>query len=289
MKYQFMKDHSAEHSIKKMAKVLRVSRSCYYNWLNGEPCNREREELQLLFDIKRIYNKFRRTYGSPRIFQELIDEGIRCSENRIARIMRKNGIIAKRKRKFRVTTDSKHDYPISPNLVNRDFDVEEPNTCWVGDITYIWTDEGWLYLAIVLDLFSRMIVGWSMESHMRSELVIDALNMAVEHRNPEKGCIFHSDRGIQYAANDFRESLKKHKMIQSMSRKGNCWDNACAETFFATLKMEEVFHKKYKTREEAKRSIFEYIEVFYNRMRSHSKLDFQSPARYEGKWLQKVA
>lgn len=289
MKYQFMKDHSTEYSIKKMARVFKVSRSCYYAWLNREPCDRERQELELLFEIKRIYFKFRKTYGSPRIYNELKDEGICCSENRVARIMRKNGIAAERKRRFKVTTDSKHDYPASPNLLNREFDVEEPNTCWVGDITYIWTDEGWLYLAIVMDLFSRMIVGWAMESHMKSELVIDALNMAVKHRSPDEGTLFHSDKGIQYASTDFRECLSGNKMVQSMSRKGNCWDNACAESFFATLKMEEVFLKKYKTREEARQSIFEYIEIFYNRMRSHSKLDFQSPAKYESMWLQKVA
>ena len=289
MKYQFMHENRTEHSIEKMAYVLNVSRSCYYAWLNAEPSQHKIRDLVLLFKIKQIYFKYRRTYGSPRIFKELKKAEFICSEKRIARIMQENSLVAIQKRKFRLTTDSNHDYPISPNLLNREFAVEKADTCWVSDITYIWTDEGWLYLAIILDLFSRMAVGWAMESHMRSELVINALDMAVTHRSPEDDLMFHSDRGVQYASKDFRKKLKSNNMIQSMSRKGNCWDNACAESFFSTLKMEEVFHKKYKTRAEARKSIFEYIAVFYNRERSHSTLDFLSPIEYEEVQLKKIA
>ena len=204
--------------------------------------------------------------------------------------MRENGLKARHKKRFRVTTNSKHDYPISPNLLNRDFTLEKINTCWVSDITYIDTHEGWLYLCSILDLFSRKVVGWSMASHMRADLVIDALDMAVKHRNPPEGLMFHSDRGVQYASGTFRKKLKSYKMIQSMSRKGNCWDNAPAESFFSTLKIEEVYtHSKYRTREEARKAIFEYIEVFYNRKRSHSFLDYKSPSEYEALKLKNVA
>lgn len=212
------------------------------------------------------------------------------SRSRIARLMRENSLVARKKRRFKVTTDSSHDYPISPNLVDRNFMVGSIDTCWLSDITYIDTYEGWLYLCSILDLGSKKVVGWSMASHMRAELAIDALDMAVAHRNPGTGLIFHSDRGIQYASGAFREKLKQYRMVQSMSRKGDCWDNAPIESFFSTLKMEEVFiHKKYQTKEGARKSIFEYIEVFYNRQRSHSSLDYVSPVEYEELMLRKVA
>ena len=207
--------------------------------------------------------------------------GIHCARKRVARLMREKGLKARQKRRFKITTDSRHDYPISPNLLGRDFSVAKPNIVWVSDITSIDTQEGWLYLCIVLDLFSRIIAGWAMESHMKAELAITALSMAVIHRKPPEKLLFHSDQGIQYASGPFREKLDEFKMLQSMSRKGDCWDNACAESFFATLKNEEVFHRRYKTRDEARRSIFEYIAVFYNRQRSHSYLDFLSPVEYE--------
>jgi transposase InsO family protein len=195
--------------------------------------------------------------------------------------MHENGLKGRQKRKFKVTTDSSHEYPIAPNLINREFDVAAPNRVWVSDITYIWTDEGWYFLCIILDLFSRMAVGWAMDSRITTDLACRALSMAVMHRKPAEGLMFHSDRGVQYAAGLFRDHLETYKMIQSMSRKGDCWDNACAESFFATLKTEEVFHRTYRSREEARRSIFEYIAVFYNRHRSHSSLDFLSPEEYE--------
>ncbi len=277
-----MKDQSGIYPVKKMAKALNVSRSRYYSWLTSELSERRRRDQELGEIIEVIYHDNRGAYGSPRIHRDMTEKReIQCSRKRVARIMREKGLKARQKRRFKVTTDSRHDYPLSPNLVERNFLVSKPNLIWVSDITYIDTQEGWLYLCIILDLFSRIIAGWAMESHMRAELAIAALSMAVVHRNPPEKLIFHSDRGIQYASESFRERLGEFKMLQSMSRKGDCWDNACAESFFATLKNEEVFHRKYNTREEARRSIFECIEVFYNRRRSHSYLDFLSPEEYE--------
>ncbi len=284
-----MKENSNIFPIKKMASMLKVSRSCYYAWLHRKPSTHELRDKELLTEITRVYDENRKQYGSPRIFKELHGTEYSCSKKRIARLMRENDIVARQKRRFKVTTDSSHDYPISPNLVNRNFSTEFINQYWVSDITYIDTMEGWLYLCSIIDLFSRRVVGWSMESHLRAKLAIDALDMAVMHRNPAEGLIFHSDRGIQYASEAFRNKLESYEMIQSMSRKGNCWDNAPAESFFSTLKMEEVYRRKYRTREEARKSIFEYIEVFYNRQRSHSFLDYTSPVKYEEFRLQKVA
>lgn len=276
-----MKEHSGEFPVKKMAEVLRVTRSRYYAWKGSPQTRHKGRDNELAVEINRIFEQYDKLYGSPRIWRELIEQGNRCSRKRVARIMREKGLRGRQKRVHRVTTDSRHEYPVSPNLVQREFSAAGPNQVWVSDITYIATWEGWLYLCIVLDLYSRMVVGWAMESHMRAELATGALVMAVTHRRPSEGLIFHSDRGIQYASNTFREKLASYKMIQSMSRKGDCWDNACAESFFATLKTEEVFRRTYKTREQARESIFHYIEVFYNRRRKHSFLDYLSPADFE--------
>ena len=276
-----MKNHESIYPVKKMAETLEVSRSSYYTWLTSEPGFRKLRDQELLVIIQNIYEESRQTYGSPRIKRAFVESGIKCSKKHIERLMKKNGIKGVQKNRFKVTTDSKHDYPVAPNLLNRKFTVEKISTCWVSDITYIRTTEGWLYLSVIIDLFSRMVVGWSMAAHMRAELVIESLDMAVSHRKPPAGLIFHSDRGIQYACDDFRDELRRHKMIQSMSRKGNCWDNACAESFFSTLKSEEVFRRRYATRAEARFYIFEYIAVFYNRKRTHSFLDFLSPEKYE--------
>ncbi len=286
-----MKDHSGIYPVKKMASVLQVSRSRYYAWVKKPWCARKQRDSELLSFIKTSHEESRKTYGSPRVHKDLHDKRERCSRKRVARIMRENGIYGHQKRKYKVTTDSGHGLPVAPNLLNQEFFVESTNRVWVSDITYIWTMEGWLYLCIILDLCSRKAVGWSMDSRIGAELVKSALSMAVLHRNPPRGLIFHSDRGIQYASEAFRIELEEHKMIQSMSRKGNCWDNACAESFFATLKTEEVFHQSYRTREEARKSIFEYIAVFYNRRRKHSFLDYLSPEEFEsrGGWIKHVA
>jgi transposase InsO family protein len=288
MKYQFIKDHSGEFPVKKMAEVLNVSKSRYYSWLKN-PFVKERKNHNLECDIERIFEAKRRLYGSPRIHSELKDKGIICGHNRVEKIMRKKGLKARKKRRFIKTTDSNHDYPIAPNIVNREFTVFSPDQTYVSDITYVWTLEGWLYLCTVIDLFSRRVVGYSMSDKIDTVLVSDALKMALLTRKPEKGLIFHSDRGSQYASYEFRDLLKSHEIIQSMSRKGNCWDNACAESFFSTLKIEEVYCNTYRTRHEARISIFEYITVFYNRYRKHSFLDYMSPENYELNWFRNIA
>ena len=258
-----------------------VSRSQYYTWLTQSKTARETENDRLTENIKTLFTEGRQTYGTRRLKKKLADQGLTVSRRRIGRLLKKAGLSCKNKRKFKVTTDSKHDKPIAPNWLNRQFDVEKPDQYYVGDITYIWTQEGWLYLAIVLDLFSRKIVGWSMARHMRASLVNDALLMAIWSRKPAKGLIWHSDRGSQYASDSHRKLLKDHGIIQSMSGKGDCWDNAVSESFFHSLKTELVYHCQFKTREEARQAIFDYIEVFYNRQRIHSSNGYLSPVEYE--------
>jgi transposase InsO family protein len=236
----------------------------------------------LLIDIRRVFLDNDQDYGSPRIWNELNNvQGIRCSENRVARLMRLAGIIAVHKRKFMVTTNSKHDYPVWPNILCRNFMVDRPNAVWVTDITYIWTFEGWLYLAAVLDLFCRGVVGLAMDKTIAATLVLQAMNQAIVRRNPGKGLILHSDRGVQYASNDFKALLAQNEFVGSMSNKGDCWDNAVAESFIHTLKVECVHRNKFKTRNEAKIKIFEYVEMYYNRKRAHSTLGYLSPFEYE--------
>jgi transposase InsO family protein len=231
--------------------------------------------------IQEVYVKSRRTYGSRRIYAELHQRGIRCSVNRIARLMRQHHIVPVQHRKYRPTTDSRHDFLVAPNRLGRNFEVERRNRIWVADITYIPTDEGWLYLATELDLYSHRIVGWSLSSRISRQLVLDALAMAVGLRRPGTGLIHHSDRGVQYACGDFQQLLKRHGMVPSMSRKGDPYDNAVAESFFRTLKVELIYLQRFRTRAEAKAAIVEYIELFYNRRRRHSSLDYLSPAEYE--------
>lgn len=289
MKYQFIESHKNEFMVGEMCLILGVSRSGYYSWLHRKPSIRELANRHLSSVIMAIYKKSRQTYGLFSILKELIVKGLQCGKNRLYRLMRKLGISAKNKKKFKATTDSKHTYPISPNLLNRHFDVDTPDTVWVSDLTYIWTNEGWLYLAIVLDLYSRKIVGWTMSHRMKTDLVSRAFMQAAWRRQPGSGLIFHSDRGSQYASHAFRKVLKKYKAISSMSRKGDCWDNAVAESFFHTLKCECVYRERYKTRQEAFSSIFEYIEVFYNRIRRHSTLGYISPDEFEKNIMKMVA
>jgi putative transposase len=265
-----------------MADILGVSRNGYYRWKRKPKSNRAQEDDILLNPIKEIMKKGRGNYGSPMVTKILRNEyGIRCGKNRIARIMRENGIKAKTHRKFKATTNSKHKYPVAPNLLNQEFNVAAPNTVWVADITYIGTDEGWLYLAVIMDLYSRQIVGWAMDELMKRDLVLRALQQAVWRRNPPWDLIHHSDRGSQYASTDYQRALKKYGMKPSMSRKGDPYDNACAESFFATLKKQHVYFYHYATRAQARQSIFEYIEVFYNRIKGHSLLDGRSPVDFE--------
>ena len=277
-----MREHSSKYPIEKMARILRISRSGYYKYLSRGKTKRSQENEILSKKIKEIFEKTRKRYGSPRITDELHEMGFKCSKNRVARLMKELDLISRRRKKYKIkTTDSDHELPISPNLLNRNFKVNKPNKVWVSDITYVHTMEGWLFLCIIIDLYSRKIVGWSMKDHMRASLVIDALKMAYNSRRPGRGLIFHSDRGVQYASKDFRLKLTAYKMISSMSRKGNCWDNAVSESFFHSLKTELIHHQRYETRGEAKQDIFEYIEVFYNRERIHSANNYLSPVDYE--------
>jgi len=231
--------------------------------------------------VKEAFENSRRTYGCRRITYQLKASGINCYKNKIAKIMNEYKIIPKTKRKYKITTNSNHSHSIAPNLVKRNFTLEKKNKVWVGDITYIWTREGWLYLSSVIDLFSRKIVGWSLGSRMSKNLVIASFSEAISQRKPEAGLVFHSDQGSQYASNEFRALIKNNGALPSMSRRGNCWDNAVAETFFKTLKSELIYDKVFDTKQEAELAIFEYIEIFYNRKRLHSTINYMSPHDYE--------
>ena len=261
--------------------MLEVSSSGYYDWVDRPISTRTTANNKLSAQIIEIHTSSRSTYGYRRVFHALQQKNVNCSENRVQRIMKQNNIFSKVKKKFKATTNSKHNLPIANNVLNREFTVHAANTHWVGDISYIWTREGWLYLATVIDLYSRAIVGWSLQERMTSKLVEDALLMAIWRRKPKPGLIFHSDRGSQYASGSFKDLLKMYHMISSMSRKGNCWDNAVAESFFKTIKTELTYHCDYATREEAKQSVFEYIEVFYNRKRLHSSIGYMAPMQFE--------
>ena len=265
-----------------MCRALEVSRSGYYAFKKRPESRRRIENEKLLIEIRRVFLNNDRNYGSHRIWNQLNNvECIRCSLNRVAKLMRGAGIVAVQKRKFRLTTNSRHDYPVWPNILCRNFTIERPNAVWVSDITYVWTFEGWLYLAAVLDLFSRGVVGLAMDKTIADTLVIQAMRQAILRRNPAKGLMLHSDRGSQYAGNDFKALLAQNEFVGSMSKKGDCWDNAVAESFIHTLKVELIHRMKFKTREEAKIKIFEYVETYYNRKRAHSTLGFLSPFEYE--------
>jgi transposase InsO family protein len=265
-----------------MCKILDVSRSGFYAWLDRDECDRAREDRRLTALIADIFAESRGIYGVPRVHRTLRQRGQRCSRKRVARLMQRAGMRSKIKRRFRVkTTDSKHGHPIAPDRLGQDFGASAANQVWASDITYIPTDEGWLYLASTMDLFSRRVVGWSMSPTLHASLVVDALRMAIEQRRPSAGLIHHSDRGVQYASVEFRAVLDAHGLVASMSRKGNCYDNAAKESFFHTLKTELVNHEHYRTRDEARASLFEYIEAFYNRQRLHSALGYMSPDAFE--------
>jgi putative transposase len=281
MKYWFIDQNRSSHGVQKMCRVLEVSRSGYYGWKRQPRSKRQKDNEKILMEIKESHKNSRRAYGSPRITEDLQANGTKCGENRVARLMKMHGIVGKAKKKFKATTNSRHNLPVAENVLNQNFTAEKPNTIWVSDITYIWTLEGWLYLVVILDLFSRQVVGWAMSDRLTSGFVVKALYQAIGRRRPPSGCIFHSDRGVQYASSDFRDALKAFGFIQSMSRKGNCYDNAVAESFFHTLKTEHVYEYRYETRAEARQSIFDYIEMFYNRQRRHSALGYRSPVSYE--------
>lgn len=261
--------------------MLKINRSGYYAWLKRKPSNRVLLNESLDKKITSVFEQQYGRYGAPRITRELNDQGEVCSKNTVARRMKSLKLRAKGKKKFKVTTDSKHNLPVAPNILNRDFTATQTNQKWVGDISYVWTDEGWTYLAVVIDLYSRAVIGWSIQSTLSRQLVCDALMMALWRRNFPRNVIFHSDRGSQYCSSDYQKLLKRYGFICSMSRKGNCWDNAVAESFFHTIKTELIYTERYTTREIAKQSIFNYIEVYYNRVRRHSAIDLIAPMTFE--------
>lgn len=282
MKFVWIQEHRDEFDVRRMCRTLQVSSSGFYAWRDRPKSRRRLRQEELTVKIRQAHAESRRTYGSPRICRALALRGEKVCENTVARLMRQRQIRARIKRRFVPrTTDSLHAYRPAPNHLGRDFAAAKPDRKWVADITYIPTDQGWLYLAAVLDLCSRRIVGWSMGEHMKADLVGDALNMALEQRRPSPGLLHHSDRGVQYACDDYQRLLSEHGLQCSMSGKGNCYDNAVMESFWSTLKTECVNEQRYATREQARQSIFEYIEVFYNRKRLHSSLGYLSPETFE--------
>jgi putative transposase len=287
MKYEFMNHHKDQFSIEKMSKVFNISRSGYYQFIQAEPSKRSLEDERLLGKIKFIHKESRQTYGSPRIHAELCSQGEACSRKRVARLMKKSGVGAKMKKRFKVTTKLNPKAKTAPNLLQQDFTAHMPNQRWVADFTYVGTGEGWLYVAIVLDLFSRKIVGLAMEERMTANLVLKALEQAILHRKPQAGLIHHSDKGSQYTSQDFQSLLALYGLIASMSGTGNCFDNATAESFFHTLKTEHIYFEHYETRDQARASIFEYSMIFYNLKRRHSTLGYLSPEMFEKQWYQK--
>jgi len=260
---------------------MRVSRSGYYAWKNTGKSKHQEENENLIPIVLEAHRVSRGSYGARRMADEITDHGIQCGRYRAKTVMSMADVTAKQKKKFKVTTDSKHNLPVALNLLNRNFETEKPNEVWVGDITYVWTAEGWLYLAVVIDLFSRKVVVWAMNNRIKKDLVIESITMATGRREISPGLIFHSDRGSQYCSHKFQKTLCKQNIIPSMSRKGNCWDNAVSESFFGSLKTERIFDSIYKTREEAKRDIFDYIEMFYNCRRRHSFIGNKSPQQWE--------
>ena len=266
-----------------MCKVIKVDRPSYYHWIKAG-CIVKKVDTQLNNLIESIFVEGRNNYGTRRIQDKLLElYGLIVSRKRISTIMKDLNLKVKMKRRYKNTTDSNHNLPIAPNVLNRDFYASEPDTKYVGDITYIPTGEGWLYLATVIDLYSRKVVGWSMDDTMKVSLVNDALNMAIKHRNPPNGLLWHTDRGSQYASYSHKDLLKQHGIVQSMSRKGNCWDNAVAESFFKSLKNELIYQGYFYTKKQAKLEIFEHIEIYYNRIRLHSYLGGLSPVEFENK------
>ncbi|RKD21950.1 putative transposase [Caminicella sporogenes DSM 14501] len=272
-----------------MCKIFNVLRSAYYRWLKNPITKKKQEDNKILSEIKRVHKESRETYGIRRVTAQLNKEGISCGRNKVQRLMRENNIYCRTKRKFKATTNSNHSFSVAPNLLDQNFTAERPGQIWCGDITYVATEEGWLYLAAIEDLYTRKIVGWSMSSSITRHLTISALDQALKRETPDDGVIFHSDRGVQYAAYDYQNRLKEYNMIQSMSRKGNCYDNALMELFFSSLKKDVIFSKKFKTRSQARLEIVDYIEIFYNSKRLHSSLGNKSSREFKNDYYKEIA
>ena len=287
MKYAWIDAQGQSFALSEMCNVLDVSVSGYRAWKRGGTLDRKRlTDGQMLALIRSIHKEFKGAYGAPRVVKELRNRRFSASKKRVERLMRENGIYARHKRRYKVTTDSKHTLPVADNLLARNFTPTAPNRVWTSDITYLWTEEGWLYLAVVLDLFNREVVGWSIKPRMTADLVTDALTMAWFRKRPAPGMLHHSDRGSQYASQAFQKKLKEYGMTCSMSRKGNCWDNAPTESWFNSFKNERVHGVRYASHAEMKSEVFEYIEVFYNRKRMHSTLGYKSPIEFLNEWNQ---
>ena len=285
MKFALIDQEKAQWPVEVQCEVLGVSRSGYYAWKGRPAAPRAKEDAELVVEIKAAHEAGRGNYGSPRVHRELRARGRRIGRKRVARLMRREGIVARRKRRFRKTTDSNHPHPIAPNVLARNFDVALPNTAWVTDVTYVWTLEGWLYVAVILDLFSRRVVGWAASANNDRALAIGALDRAIAARAPSSGLIHHSDRGSVYASGEYGEALTKLGAVKSMSGRGDCWDNAVAESFFATIKGEMIDHETYLTRRAAIAAIEDYIERFYNPCRRHSAIDYDSPIEFEMRFM----
>ena len=283
MRYRAIQEHDRRYPIRLMCRALAVSAAGSYAWRTRPESPRSVSARTVLSAIRVLHRESRETYGSPSIWDALIKQGHRVGEHRVARLMRQHSIRAKTVKKWRAPTQSTHRLPVAENTLNRQFTVAQPNRVWAGDLTYVWTTEGWLYLAVVLDLYSRAVIGWAMGHRLTVELAERALTMALTNRQPTAGLLHHSDRGSQYAATSYQRLLGEHGITSRMSRTGNCWDNVCVESFFGTLKRELVYHRHYTTRDEATQDIFEYIEVFYNRTRRHSTLGYDSPAEFEAR------
>ena len=281
MRFAFIAREKAYYPVALMCRVLKVSRAGYYAWSKRPASQHLQEDQRLGLEVAAIYRQTRGRYGSPRVHAELRERGRRTGRKRVARLMQTAGLRAREHRRFRCTTDSRHGMTIRQNLLDRRFTMPTLNRGWVTDITYVWTLEGWLYLAVILDLFSRRVVGWSLSERLERSVALDALKMALRDRQPPQGLLHHSDRGSQYASHEYQQLLAVHGIQSSMSRKGNCWDNAVAESFFATLKVELVHRSRWSTRTQARNELFEYIELFYNRQRRHSALGYLSPNEFE--------
>jgi len=283
VKYAFMQRHKGDFRVAAMARVLGVSRSGFYAWLARQGQLSPRAERQQALDqnVKVLFFENKQRYGAPRLTRDLADTESPASENTVTASLRRQGLVAKAGKKFKATTNSKHDLPVAPNLLAQDFTATAPDQKWVGDITYLWTDEGWLYLAVVIDLFSRMVVGWAMSDRMKASLACGALEMALWRRSMPRDVIVHTDRGSQYCSSEYQKIITAHKLLSSMSAKGNCYDNACAESFFHSLKVEAIHGERFETRKQIRQEVFEYIEIDYNRVRRHSANGYLSPEAFE--------
>jgi len=288
MRYAWIREHQEAYPVQAMCAVLEVSDSGYYDWRDRPASDRQQRHLQIAQAATRVHYQYRQIYGYRKVHEELAADGVRCGEDMVRQVMRENGLKSKVKRRFVITTDSDHAEPVADNILDRNFWADRPNEKWVADITYIATGEGWLYLAAVMDLFSRRIVGWATSDTIDAALTCSALRSAIEQRGPDSGLLHHSDRGVQYASQDYQAILRQCGMTCSMSRKGNCWDNAVMENFFGSLKSEWVEDRVFENRQAAKESLFKYIEVFYNRQRRQTKLGFLSPAAYLQKYYTRM-